>query len=123
VLAHLTAETRSLKKEKALRYFRGVEQYNCAQAILKAFQDEYGIPQKKIDEFAAFGGGRAKEGVCGALFAGQEIFDEDTRKQSLERAFSNAAGSSKCREIRKMNQLSCGECVELTAELLEKMQD
>lgn len=110
-----------VKKEKALQRFRGVEGYNCAQAILAAFKEDRSIEQEQINEFAAFGSGRAREGCCGALFAGQEILEDDRLRQKLTTDFANAAGSSKCREIRKMKKLSCAECVGLTAELLEKM--
>lgn len=107
------------KKEIAQSFYRGEERYNCAQAILKAFQADYEIPQETIEEFARFGSGRANEGRCGALFAGQSILQNERHSENLEREFSAVAGSSKCREIRQMKKLSCAECVALTADLLE----
>lgn len=60
--------------EKVKRYFRGKEKYNCAQAIIIAFYEKCGIDKKiieeKIKEYLPMGHGKAKGGLCGAVFAG-----------------------------------------------------
>jgi hypothetical protein len=56
-------------------YFHALpENLNCAQAILKGFQKEFNISDQEIEEFRAWGGGRTKGGMCGALFAAERLF-------------------------------------------------
>ena len=49
-----------LKKKTAYEIYT-TERLNCAQSILKGYQDEFEIPEEQINEFRAFGGGRAEE--------------------------------------------------------------
>ncbi|MEW6235807.1 MAG: C-GCAxxG-C-C family (seleno)protein [Candidatus Omnitrophota bacterium] len=111
-----------MKREKAMQLFHGVEKYNCAQAILIAFREEYGVAQEQIDASAALGRGKADEGRCGALHAGRALLDDASSAQNLENQFAAAAGSAKCREIRKLKRISCMECVGVAADLIEKIR-
>lgn len=105
----------------------GLEKKNCAQAVLIAFSEPLGIPESIIDSFKAHGGGRAPEGMCGAVYAAEfvlgmaGIVDEDTNVVSH---LESLAGSAKCLEIKAEKKLSCLGCVEkctaYVAEVLEK---
>jgi hypothetical protein len=110
-------------EEKAKNLFLGKEKYNCAQAILAAFQEKYDIPQEHIDGFKALGGGKAQEGLCGALYAGLSLARQEEAKARLTEEFTRLAGATKCREIRKGGKLSCKECVALAAATLERHDD
>ena len=63
-----------MSRNKSLSYFHiPPESLNCAQAILKGFQQEFGITDQEIEEFRNNGGGRAEGGICGALFAAEKL--------------------------------------------------
>lgn len=51
--------------KQASDFFHAEDNLNCAQSVLKYFD----APAAQIAEFKAFGGGRAPEGLCGALYA------------------------------------------------------
>ena len=103
----------------------GHPKLNCAQAVLKAFQEQLDIPDDMITSFSAHGGGRAPEGHCGAVFAEEFIFglagilDSETNAVSH---LESLAGSASCKAIKEAKQLSCLGCVEVcTAYVEEKL--
>jgi len=96
------------------------ERLNCAQSILKAFGHRKDMTGNEIEVARAFGGGRAAGGVCGALHAALLLVDGPDRKLALRAAFAERAGAEQCREIRNRKIITCGQCVELAAELLER---
>lgn len=106
-------------KNRVDRYFQGEEKYNCAQAVLKIMEERYPEAVKRIPEFKAFGGGRAPEGLCGALFSALELADESTHTE-LRECFKEVAGAESCRDIRSMKKLSCRDCVEKASRLLHE---
>jgi len=106
--------------ETALRYFDGPEGYNCAQAIATAFAAEFNVPPERIAAYAASGNGRAEGGRCGALHAARQLLGDAPAAEAVEQRFVQAAGSAKCREIRRGKRLTCAGCVEAVARLLEK---
>ena len=71
-----------MTQKKASDYFHKEDSYNCAQAVLKYFQKEYTVSQEIIDSYSAYGGGRAEDGLCGALYAAKFLLD-DPRKTEL----------------------------------------
>ncbi len=95
------------------------EKLNCAQSILKAYRHRKDITQHEIDAARALGGGRAPGGVCGALHAALLLLDGNATKESVRVSFIERAGSEQCREIRAKKIITCGQCVELAAELLD----
>lgn len=99
----------NLRIEEAKNYFHGAEGYNCVQAVLKAFQKEYDVSEKMLREGKAFGGGRARNGVCGALYA-IEMIDKDMYDK-IKDDFEKEAASLKCTEIKALEKLSCRNCV------------
>ena len=107
------------ERKKSVEYFHArPENFNCAQAVLKAFQDEFSISEDEIDEYKAWGGGRAKNGICGALFAAERLFDQTTN-ESLEKDFYAELGSIYCKELKHAKK-ACADCIRLVDELVEK---
>jgi hypothetical protein len=107
-----------MEKPNALLHYQGSGNYNCAQAILKTYALTAGITDACLDRFANFGGGRAPDGECGALFAAKAILQNPAAKQKIEEEFVRAAGSNKCREIRKGKVFSCKQCVQTAADIV-----
>ena len=106
---------------KASDYFQGKEGYNCAQAILKSFQEHLSVSEDDIKRFKKFGGGRAEHGYCGALYAAHYLLKDPEKIKLLNEMFSKEAGALKCREIRKAKKLSCAGCVDVAAEALSRI--
>ncbi len=104
----------------AAQYFHGKEGFNCCQAVLKAYANHSNMTDEFIEtNFRKFGGGRAPEGLCGAVYAAEVILgDNPESMQELLNEFKQQASSSDCRSIRKANKLSCRDCVELVGQLL-----
>ncbi len=96
------------------------ERLNCAQSILKAFQEKKEVSTEEIHDARKLGGGRADNGVCGALYAALKLTDDPDSKESLRGSFADVAGSDQCREIRAKKLISCQQCVEVAARLLQK---
>ncbi len=103
---------------KASEFYHGSEKYNCAQAILKTYQDKYNIPQEMIESYSKFGGGRVDGGICGALYAVRTILKDKDMIANADTLFSEKAGSIQCRNIRKLKKISCSDCVDLAANIL-----
>ena len=92
---------------------------NCAQAIAYKWASSSEEAQTRATQFQKYGGGRAPEGACGALYAGLELLANDQEAQKLlKEQFVSRASSMACRDIRKTNQLTCKGCVELVDNFL-----
>lgn len=91
--------------------------HNCAQAIAYQFKNLYDDEQI-VEKLAAFGGGRAPQGLCGALYAAQLACP--AHKTEVEEAFYKAAGASTCREIKQMVHTPCLRCLEIAEMIVEK---
>ena len=100
--------------KSAVEYFAEVpRRYNCAQSIAAGAGRE-----DLLAELSAKGGGRAPEGLCGALYAALQLMPEDRREAALAE-FQKAAGSVRCCEIKSGTGFSCAACVELAEKLLK----
>jgi hypothetical protein len=105
-------------KEKALsRFHRQPEPLNCAQAVAFGYQQVTGDSKLSIAELKAFGGGRAPEGLCGALYTACLI--APAKSAELKQRFSEATGSVFCRELKQGSKTPCEKCVAEAADLLE----
>jgi hypothetical protein len=98
-------------------YHAQPENLNCAQSILKGFQQELNVSQEKIDSFRALGGGRAPEGLCGALFSADALLAEQG-KPSIRKEFAEKVGEITCRGIKTGTKTSCSRCVQIADELV-----
>lgn len=112
----------SVEKAKAHYTAReGHKKLNCGQAVIAAFSQKHALSPEVVEIFASYGAGRAPEGECGALYAAKYILQKAHKAKitDCQKAFIAAAGSTKCKEIRKLNKLPCIGCVEKAAEFLE----
>ncbi len=101
----------------------GCQKMNCAQAVLSAFKDDFNIEEGIVEAFKNYGGGRAPDGLCGALYAVKYIMSKQQDKEKLEQLekyFLENAGALECKQIRGLRKLSCVGCVEKSSEFLEK---
>ena len=98
------------------------ERLNCAQSIMRGFQEYCDVSEEKIEEVKNLGGGKAEGGTCGALHSALVLSKNDKSRNDLRLAFIAQAGSDKCKEIRSGQRLTCGECVGLAARLLHEQQ-
>ncbi len=98
---------------KAQALFTAVPKlHNCAQAVVEGAG---GTPEQ-IAEMAACGGGRAPEGLCGALH-GALVMCPD-RAEEIKAAFAQKVGALTCREIKGEAKTPCPMCVEAGAQIL-----
>jgi hypothetical protein len=113
-------EEEKMEKPDAAVYYHGVERYNCAQAVLRAYTPAIGMSDENqtrfLEQFSQFGGGRAPEGECGALFAAKAILSDSDAKQKVEDDFVRAAGSTKCSDIRGPKTITCAQCVQVASD-------
>lgn len=105
-----------MKSNQAADYFHGKEGYNCVQAVLKAFQPESGMSDSVINSAKVAGGGRAPDGVCGALYAAQILLGEDPSCSKVSRAFEAKYGSLHCSDLKK-DECGCRKLVQKSADL------
>lgn len=94
---------------------------NCAQAILKGFQKEFDITDQEIEEYSAWGGGRAQGGICGALYSAERLLTQAGRPGITEE-FEAKTGKISCSEIKAI-KLPCVDCVRLADQLIEKRME
>ena len=87
--------------------------YNCAQTICAAFgRDDLLEPMK------ACGGGRAPEGMCGALYGAIQVAPE--RAEEIKSAFVARNGAWKCSDLKGgAPRVACQQCVAVAACLVE----
>lgn len=94
------------------------ERLNCAQSILRAFQQQGNITEETIQAFKHLGHGKAEAGRCGALHAALELAGDETVRGKIREAFIAKAQAESCSDIRKAKSIPCVQCVELAAALL-----
>lgn len=108
-----------MSRKKSEEYFHILpEKLNCAQAVLKGFQKEFNISDTEIEEYRVWGDGRAKDGVCGALFAAERLLRQ-VGKDSVVEEFRQKAGGLLCSDIKE-KQFTCAEYVRMADELIQK---
>lgn len=98
----------------------GFERLNCAQSLVYAFKEKFHV-DADINLFKQYGGGRAPEGLCGAVYATNYILKKgnmDGKVKDLEKVFLEHASALKCRDIKDAKKLSCLGCVEKCSEFL-----
>ena len=112
---------------KAKNHYLGKSQprLNCAQAVIKAFEERLGIDETTFRKFASYGSGGAPQGLCGAYCAARHLIElrAPEKLKEFETFFFDQAGSLKCTEIRKNKKSSCLGCVEKAAEFTAGLPD
>lgn len=102
--------------EKALGTFRQPpNSYNCAQTICAAFGRE-----DLLEEMAACGGGKAPDGLCGALYGATRVLPE--KAEQIIEAFRAENGAVCCRDLKGAQRVPCQQCVRCAATLVESLQ-
>ncbi|MDD4294326.1 MAG: C-GCAxxG-C-C family (seleno)protein [Candidatus Omnitrophica bacterium] len=104
-----------MEVQKAQDLFLSKTGYNCAQSVLKAFEKHKPLA---YEQYKAYGHG-GSNGKCGALAAAQVLCNDAISKE-IEAKFIDKAGSSLCREIRRLNKLNCAMCVKEGAALVKE---
>ncbi|MCT4603496.1 MAG: C-GCAxxG-C-C family protein [Marinifilum sp.] len=111
------------KADIALKYFhKPPGYYNCAQAIYKAFQEEYQITNDQIVEFAKYGNGKATNGYCGAYFAALELLKNKSQiAEKFTARFQEKSDYLTCFDIRINYTMSCKNLIKLAANLVDEL--
>jgi len=105
-------------KNHALQVFRQPpEHLNCAQSVLHAWREVTGDTSIAVAGLKPLGGGRAPDGLCGALHAA--CLAAPDRAEALKANFARRLGSLYCKELRAAKVHPCETCVSQAAELLE----
>lgn len=105
-------------QESAVDHFKS-RRGNCAQSVALAWTYKKEPGSAHADRFTAHGGGRAPDGLCGALHAARELAGE--HKETLTEQFKQQAdGHTTCRGIRTNRIMPCTDCVALAARLLDE---
>ncbi|SUB77297.1 Uncharacterised protein [Porphyromonas macacae] len=104
---------------KSIDFFHAKpENWNCAQAVQKGFQQITGLTDEEIElQYRPKGGGRAEEGLCGALYAAEQIAKEKGLP-SIKQEFIAKAGGCTCKCLKQELQFPCADSVNLAEELL-----
>jgi len=110
-----------VKAKKNYLGLDGNRRMNCALSIMSAFRESHSLPEEEIISVGRCSGGTAPGGLCGAYYAATFVLKGQT--EVLEKQFREKAGSLKCREIRAGKRLSCLECVEQCARIIEECSD
>ncbi len=110
------------KTLKAVDTFHHPEyRHNCAQAIVNKWHSHFNVPPTVIADMKACGGGRAPEGLCGALYGGLHLLQSEEEKEKLIDGFCKAAGQTNCRALKAEKRTSCEQCVDIADSLIEKV--
>lgn len=103
---------------KAIDTFRtSPYKHNCAQAIAYrwyALYDDKDI----VEHYAPYVGGRAPEGLCGALYAAMKACPQHA--EEIRSEFEKQCGAAFCRDIKGTNRTPCEICVDTADRLVEK---
>ena len=103
----------SLPEQAVGFYTQKPKQYNCAQAVAKAFgRDDLVEPLKSC------GGGKAPDGLCGALYAALLLAGEE-RSEAIKEQFLKKIEHLECKVIRKSKQATCVDCVCRATEIVD----
>lgn len=104
----------------ASEYFHDeANNWNCAQAILKAHQGLCTLTDEELElHYRSKGGGRAEGGLCGAVYAASELVARGLRPQILER-FEARAGALTCVRLKGKCGRTCRELVSIADEELQ----
>jgi len=109
-------------KKHALAVFRQPpNRLNCAQSVLHAWREVSGDTSIALADLKSFGGGRAPDGICGALHAACVIAPE--KAGQLKARFAARMGSLYCKELRAAGGHLCETCVAQSTELLESRME
>lgn len=104
----------------ALNHFHAEpHKWNCAQSIIKSRQNITGISDEEIEEkFRPKGGGKAEDGICGAVYAACTMMDDEAGKR-LKESVMNKFGAITCQGLKGEGRAACKDVVQYVDEWLE----
>ena len=91
--------------------------HNCAQAVAQAWIEKFD-DKEIVDRLAQYGGGRAPEGLCGALYAAQLVIPQ--KAEAIAELFKKSVGAVTCKEIKTVCKTPCNQCVAFADELVKQ---
>lgn len=121
------------------KYYDKSYDLNCAEAILYAANEAYGLEldKKALKTMAAFGGGMAIEETCGALTGAlaalgvlyvKDRAHEDSKIKELTQEyfqkFKEKLSTDNCKKLKELyrnDQIRCSHIVFTAAEVLDEM--
>lgn len=108
-------------KKKAVDLFHNAENnWNCAQAILKSRQENLNISDENIElHYRSKGGGRAENGICGALYAAVQMLEEEDAQEFISKA-KEYFGAITCKKLKGELKIPCPQIVDYVDEMLYK---
>lgn len=108
------------KGNSAVSFFHATpNNYNCAQSIIKNYQDKIRISDEDIElKYRSKGGGRAEDGLCGAVYSAYQILDKD-KGDRIKAKVETALGGYTCRKLKAELKVPCTKIVELVDVLIK----
>ena len=124
-------------KERVYTYYIDRD-YNCAEATLRAANDEFGLnlSEDALKVVGGFGGGLGCESTCGALCSAMEVISRCAIKgrahategfkelcANYVKRFEERLGGSCCSDVKKCyyaGDTRCLKAVEAAADVLEE---
>ncbi|MCF0212144.1 MAG: redox-active protein [Bacteroidales bacterium] len=91
--------------------------HNCAQAVAYRWREKYDDPNI-VEQMALCGGGRAPEGICGALYAAMQACP--AQADSIKEKFAQQCGATTCRMLKTVCRTPCTQCVDVADSLVEQ---
>lgn len=118
--------------KKVIEYHK--EGYNCAESVLKAFNEDTGL-DIPIAIASPFGGGMTVGSTCGAItgilmavgaLKGRNSSEEKNNSRLITKEIINKVkekyGTLECIELKKTG-VTCDEIIEYAYDLLDKYRD
>lgn len=107
------------------KQFHAEHRGNCAMSVAYGYARATGKSEAEAvdaaETFRAFGGGKAPNGSCGALYAAKMM--QPDHADAIEDFFKRGAQNfTKCSEIRPNKVIPCNRCVELAGEALDFLE-
>lgn len=108
-----------MESKKAEQFFHcKPDNWNCCQAVMKAYQDKTNLTDQEIEKmYRPCGGGRAEGGLCGALYAAEELMKAHNMPSVIDE-FEKEAGGTTCKVLKGEEKFPCLECVRLAEKLI-----
>lgn len=98
-------------------FHRLPENLNCAQTVLDAYQTLSNRSVAALADYKPYGGGRAPDNECGALWAACQCAPQDAA--FIRGEFKNRVGATSCRELKRQLRVPCAECVATATDILQ----
>lgn len=92
--------------------------HNCAQAIAYRWHRLYNEGDAIVALYAPYKGGKAPEGLCGALYAAMQACPDHASE--IRDEFKARVGATECLAIKSQAHTPCTDCVACADSLVDK---